>query len=34
VTTLLFQLDVPPLSPLALASVVLGAIALTAALRR
>lgn len=34
VTTLLFQLNVPPLSPLALASVVLGAIALTAALRR
>jgi hypothetical protein len=34
VTTLLFQLNVPPLSPLALASVVLGAIALTAAFRR
>lgn len=34
VTTLLFRLDVPPLSPLALASVVLGAVALTAALRR
>jgi len=34
VTTLLFHLNVPPLSPLALASVVLGAIALTAALRR
>lgn len=34
VTTLLFQLDVPRLSPLALASVVLGAVALTAALRR
>ena len=34
VTTLLFRLDVPALSPLALASVVLGAIALTAALRR
>lgn len=34
VTTLLFRLDVPRLSPLALASVVLGAIALTAALRR
>lgn len=34
VTTLLFRLDVPRLSPLALASVVLGAVALTAALRR
>ncbi|MDS0220172.1 hypothetical protein NDI54_02280 [Haloarcula sp. S1AR25-5A] len=34
VTTLLFRLDVPQLSPLALASIVLGAIALTAALRR
>ncbi|WP_424001790.1 DUF7519 family protein [Haloarcula salina] len=34
VTALLFRVDVPRLPPLALASVVLGAIALTAALRR